>query len=187
MSCPRICFKHVAGNTEVHVMMITFISEIKCQFSLVWPYICISMVLLNIDHDYRAVCWKVRWLQVVCPLWIHQCWIFCSMIICTVKANSHVQFLYIDVYMYCKIDEGTRILLGVFFLLNCYFYYPFFYKYLNCLIFMFENFMFCCCLFSEIEEHFFSPLMYACFCCHFWRYYITQLNSTMNLSNWCFD
>lgn len=75
----------------------------------------------------------------------------------------------------------------VFFLLNCYFYYPFFYKYLNCLIVMFENFMFCCCLFSEIEEHFFSPLMYACFCCHFWRYYITQLNSTMNLSNWCFD
>lgn len=163
-----------------------YFSEIKCQFSWVWPYICISMVLLNIDHDYRAVRWKVRWLQVVCPLWIHQCWIFCSMIIYTVKANSHVQFLYIDVYMYCKIDEGTRILLG-FFLLNCYFHYPFFYKYLNCLIFMFENFMLCCCLFSEIEEHFFSPLMYACFCCHFWRYYITQLNSTMNLSNWCFD
>lgn len=93
-----------------------YFSEIKCQFSLVWPYICISMVLLNIDLDYRAVRWKVRWLQVVCPLWIHQCWIFCSMIIYTVKANSHVQFLYIDVYMYCKIDEGTRILLGFFFI-----------------------------------------------------------------------
>lgn len=136
--------------------MITFISEIKCQFSLVWPYICISMVLLNIDHDYRAVRWKVRWLQVVCPLWIHQCWIFCSMIIYTVKANSHVQFLYIDVYMYCKIDEGTRILLGFFFLLNCYFYYPFFYKYLNCLIVMFENFMFCCCLFWNWRTLFFT-------------------------------
>lgn len=64
----------------------------------------------------------------------------------------------------------------VFFLLNCYFNYPFFYKYLNCLIFMFENFMFCCCLFSEIEEHFFSPLMYAFFLLSFLAilYYVAQ-------------
>lgn len=126
-----------------------YFSEIKCQFSLVWPYICISMVLLNIDNDYRAVRWKVRWLHVVCPLWIHQCWIFCSMIIYTVKDNSHVQFLYIDVYMYCKFDEVTRIFF-FFFLINCYFYYPVSYKYLKCLIFTFGNFIFFC-LFSEIE------------------------------------
>lgn len=139
--------------------MITFISEIKCQFSLVWPYICISMVLLNIDHDYRAVRWKVQWLQVVCHLWIHQCWIFCSMIIYTVKANSHVQFLYIDVYMYCKFDEVTRIF---FVLINCYFYYPVSYKYLKCWIFTFENFIFFLFVFRNWNHFYYQFFLNWC-------------------------
>lgn len=113
------------------------------------------------------------------------------MIIYTVKDNNHVQFLYIDVYMYCKFDEVTRIFL--FFLINCYIYYPVSYKYLKCLIFTFENFIFFC-LFSEIKirkseiRKKNSPLMNACVCSYFWRYHITQLNSTMTFFlNWCLD
>lgn len=163
--------------------MITFISEIKCQFSLCHIYVLVwySWTLIMITELSVEKCGGYRWcvpsestnaeyfVQWLFTLW-KQIVMFNSCILmytCTVRLMKGLGF-------YC------------FFLLNCYFYYPFLYKYLNCLIFMFENFMFCC-LFSEIEEHFFSPLMYACFCCHFWRYYITQLNSTINLSNWCFD
>lgn len=112
-----------------------YFSEIKCQFSLVWPYICISMVLFNIDNDYRAVRWKVRW-----------CVPFES-----TNAEYFVQWLFtlwkqIVMFNSCILMYTCTVSLmrwlGFFFWINCYFYYPVSSKYLNCLIFTFENFIF---------------------------------------------
>lgn len=155
-----------------------YFSEIKCQFSLVWPYICISMVLFNIDNDYRAVRWKVRWCV---PFestnaeyfvqWLFTPWkqivMFNSCILmytCTVRLMRWLWFFgYFFFYKLLFLLSGFLQIL----------------KLLNLHVWKFHIFW---SVFSNWNQKIRnqkkkSPLMNACFRSYFWQYYITQLNS----------
>lgn len=138
------------------------------------------MVLLNIDNDYRAVRWKVRWcvpsestdaeyfVQWLFTLW-KQIVMFNScilMYICTVRLMRWLGFF------------GYFFFYKLLFLLSSFLQIL---KLLNLHVWKFHIFW---SVFSNWNQKIRnqkkkSPLMNTC-CSYFWQYYITQLNSIMN-------